>query len=1019
MALRRNITIAIYFVATGVLPLYYLAGFRIGEIIAVAIVSWVTTGVSIIFAFDQIIKGRRRSAYPSMLLLRLGDTITPPDAARQALFILEGLLLTKASFISLKYNQTFRILATRGISAGESQWVMSTHTRVMEDCLDKRFPVEVMTDAPGRRAVFVPIVALRQMIGVLYLVSSEKDELADRSLLADIGIAVGLSLENLRQKEQLAQKESRLRSVVMGAPIVLFSIDTTGAITFIQGKGIAGLNLPPENVIGLTVWQIWEQYPEIIHSFKRAFAGDQVTSLASITLTGVPMTFEYRLAPERDEQGRVTGVICIATDMTQRKRAEDALRESERALATLLHNLPGFAYRTRLDWTLEFVSDGIFDVTGYTAADLMAGKSHASDFINPDEIVRINQVLADAIDHRQPYAMEYQIKSADGETKWVWDQGQPILAEDSGEVVALEGYISDVTERKNAEALRDESEMRLRDLFENARDALFSYDLKSGRVLTGNTRAVEITGYTRDEFLKTSVYQLVPVEWHTVGAEAIKRTYAGDSTPYELEITAKDGSRVPLEITCRILPDETGAPRIVQAIARDVSERKQAEEMIRRLAYHDALTDLPNRALFEDRLQLALAQARRTNESLAVMFLDLDSFKVVNDTLGHGAGDKLLQAVGRDLATLVREGDTVARVGGDEFTLLLTGINSPQDAIDVASRILDSLRQTRMINSTEFRTTGSIGITTYPADGDDGETLLRNADTAMYRAKERGRDMYQMYTASMNARMMERIAVEQDLRHALARGELSLAYQPIVSVETGAVTGAEVLLRWTHPVRGVVTPDEFIPLAEETGLIVEIGEWVLRNACRQVIEWRDSGLKIDRIAVNISARQLQQEDLVERITQILGEVNIPPELLQLEITEGAVMKNVDHANAMLRRLAHMGIEVALDDFGTGYSSLTYLKRFPIDAVKIDRSFVRDLEHDASDATIVSTVIAMADNLHLNVIAEGVETEAQLQFLRERGCAEYQGYLFSGPVTADEFATFVRKARADAVIPEVA
>jgi EAL domain-containing protein (putative c-di-GMP-specific phosphodiesterase class I) len=285
--------------------------------------------------------------------------------------------------------------------------------------------------------------------------------------------------------------------------------------------------------------------------------------------------------------------------------------------------------------------------------------------------------------------------------------------------------------------------------------------------------------------------------------------------------------------------------------------------------------------------------------------------------------------------------------------------------------------------------------------------LLRNADTAMYRAKERGRDNYQLYTAAMNVKMMERLAVEQDLRHALVRKELTLFYQPIVSVETGLITGAEALIRWRHPVRGLVMPDDFIPLAEETGLILEIGEWVLREACRQILEWRQEGLAMELVAVNLSARQLQQEDLVARIGGIMRDSGVSPDLIQLEITEGAVLKNVDYAIAMLQQLGEMGFEIALDDFGTGYSSLTYLKRFPIDAVKIDRSFVRDLEHDVSDATIVSTVIAMAENMRLNVIAEGVETEEHLEFLRHRGCNEYQGHLFSRAVPPEAFAELLR------------
>ena len=450
-------------------------------------------------------------------------------------------------------------------------------------------------------------------------------------------------------------------------------------------------------------------------------------------------------------------------------------------------------------------------------------------------------------------------------------------------------------------------------------------------------------------------------------------------------------------------------------LLEEITERKRAEETIRHRAYHDALTGLPNRTLFVDHLSLALAQARRTGRTMAVMFIDLDRFKLVNDTAGHPEGDGLLVTVGQQLKELVREGDTVARVGGDEFTVLLPEIARVGDAVEVAQRILESLRQPRLRAGHEFNITPSIGITIYPTDdgsaeGEDAETLLTNADIAMYRAKDEGGNRYRIHTPAMNASILERLVLETDLRHALEREEFVVYYQPQVSLSTGQVVGAEALVRWQHPERGLVMPMEFIPVAEETGLIVPLGEWVLRTACAQSKAWRDEGLPCTRIAVNLSARQFQQRDLAERVAQVLKETGLGPCGLQLEITESVAIQDVDYTVLMLGQLKEMGIEIAIDDFGTGHSALSYLRRFPIDAVKIDRSFVRDLTSSSNDSEIAAAVIDMSHRLKLDVIAEGVETEEQLAFLRQRRCDEMQGYLFSRPVPAAEFATIMRQAR---------
>jgi diguanylate cyclase (GGDEF)-like protein/PAS domain S-box-containing protein len=482
------------------------------------------------------------------------------------------------------------------------------------------------------------------------------------------------------------------------------------------------------------------------------------------------------------------------------------------------------------------------------------------------------------------------------------------------------------------------------------------------------------------------------------GAFAAAVQDSGATVSIAGRVRHEDGSWRTLEGTIRnLLGDPAVAGLVINC--RDVTERKQAEEMIEHLAYHDALTDLPNRTLLKDRLTVALAHGRRKGLTPAVLFLDLDEFKVVNDTVGHAEGDRLLQQVAEELTGLLRDGDTVARMGGDEFTLVLPEVACVEDAVEVAARVLQRLRRPWLLHGQEFHVTASIGIAIYPGDGEDAETLLRNADTAMYGAKKKGRDNYQLYTPEMNARIAERLALENSLRRGLELGEFVVHYQPQVNISTGQVVGVEALVRWQHPERGLILPGEFISLAEETGLIVRLGEWVLRTACAQNKAWQEAGLPPIRVAVNLSVRQFQERGLMDTVSQVLRETGLDPAFLQLEITEGAAMDDADFTITTLRNLREIGVQIAIDDFGTGHSSLAYLKRFPIDVVKIDRSFVRNLTIDATDAAIATTVIAMARSLKLQVIAEGVETEEQLAFLRAHDCDEMQGYLFAKAVPA--------------------
>lgn len=447
-------------------------------------------------------------------------------------------------------------------------------------------------------------------------------------------------------------------------------------------------------------------------------------------------------------------------------------------------------------------------------------------------------------------------------------------------------------------------------------------------------------------------------------------------------------------------------------LMRVLTERKQ--EHLYELAHYDALTGLPNRLLLQDRLRQALAKARRDDRALALLFIDIDRFKFVNDTLGHAAGDELIRQVGQRLGAAVRESDTVARVGGDEFIVLACGIDNAQKAGAVAQKLLDALAPACMLDGHELVVSASVGIALFPADDGGGEAgeLFKKADAALHKAKELGKGQHQFYSAEMNQAGVERLKLENNLRRALAARELTLAFQPRIDLKTRRVTSVEALLRWKSRALGPVSPAQFIPVAEETGLIVPIGEWVLREACRQAKAWQAAGLPPLRVAVNLSARQFRRFDLIKTIEHVLADTDLAPHYLELELTESLAMQNARQTVATLSVIAAMGVSIAIDDFGTGYSSLAYLKRFPVDSLKIDQSFIRDIASGGDDAAITKAIIAMAHEIKLRVVAEGVETEAQQRFLERHHCDEMQGFLFSRPLPADELAMLLAHRHAE-------
>jgi len=543
---------------------------------------------------------------------------------------------------------------------------------------------------------------------------------------------------------------------------------------------------------------------------------------------------------------------------------------------------------------------------------------------------------------------------------------------------------------------------RFKALVQNFADIITIHDA-NGKTTFESPSASRVLGRPSGTLVGRSAFESIHPRDEARARGAFNVVVHGKERPAAVELRYRhaNGSWIWLEVLGNNLLDYEGIGGVVLT-SRDITHRKAAEARIQYLAHHDFLTDLPNRALMQDRLNVALAQARRCGSVVGGLFIDLDRFKVVNDTLGHAAGDVLLQQAAERLRRCTREGDTVARLGGDEFTVVLPNLTGAQDAGRVAQKVLQELAQPMQIDGQEIIVSASIGISLFPADATSGDDLIRNADTAMYSAKELGRNRFQFYTAELNVQMQERLAIEQGLRLAEQRKELHLLYQPKVDLSSRAIIGVEALLRWYHPRLGWISPARFIPVAEETGLIVPIGEWVLRTACRQIRDWCDKGIQLP-VAVNLSARQFREPDLAQTINRIRSESGVAPEYLEIEITESGALLNTGSAIATLGQLNANGINIAIDDFGTGYSSLSYLKRLPIDTLKIDRSFIDNVAADSGDGAIVAAIIALAHSLNLKVVAEGVETESQVAFLSRCGCDFAQGFLFSPSVTPEGFA----------------
>ena len=897
-----------------------------------------------------------------------------------------------------------------------------------------------LLDAKGNPAGIHDWEFQNTMNGRWYTISDRAITWVDGRIVR-LEIATDISTQK-QVEEALRKTNQTLQALIHASPLAIITLDPQGNVVMWNPAAERMFGWKEQEVLGHTL-------PIVPQDKQEDFLALRERVLQSESLTGVevrrqkqngsPIDISISTASLRDRHGNVYGIMAVVADVTDYKRT--------RVIDALLHEIDQFVLQGRSpDFILPYVCTCLADIFAYPLVWIGMKETDGTVSISAQAGTHVNYLKdfkarwqdvpeheciigfairtgkSQTIDTQEPafqqcreHACRYELHSF---------LAIPLYSE--GKVIGTLNLYDHKTRAFGTETIhllenlaarisitllvaRDQQQLRLHSAaMASVANAVFITD-SEGRITWVNAAFAKLSGYTSDEACgltprlfksgrhDAAYYQQV---WQTI--------LAGNVFRGEVINRRKDGSLYTVDQTITPLLDMNGKTCHFVAIHEDITDKKEAEKRIIHMAHYDTLTNLPNRILFTDRLHQEMIHANRNKRLVSVIFLDLDRFKTINDTLGHTFGDQLLKAIANRLKNCIREGDTVSRLGGDEFIFIISDITHPQDATLIAQKILSALSTTFYLEGHEVHVTSSIGIAIYPLDANDMDNLIKRADIAMYHAKEEGGSTFKFYMEDMNINNFERLMLENDLRKALAKGELAVYYQPLVDQNTGQIVSMEALVRWQHPNRGMLFPAKFIPIAEETGLIVPIGEWVLKTACAQTRAWHDAGFSTLRITVNLSVRQFRQQNLVNAITRALQETGLDPKYLELELTEGIIMQNDTAVLAALRELKSIGILFSIDDFGTEYSSLSYLKRFPIDTLKIDRSFIQDITTNPDDAAIVTAIIAVAESLKLKIVAEGVENKEQADFLRKLHCNNIQGYLYSQPLSADDIDRLLQK-----------